>query len=70
MKKFILLYILAFSLSVNSQIYQFDYVAEYEYTLENEAPTHDYKFFNSKDNSFCLIVWEKGEEIKMRLVRS
>lgn len=68
--KYIGLFILLIvSYSVSSQkTYEFDYVMEYQYTANDGSLHNEYRFINSKDNDFMFMVWEKGNDIMMKLI--
>lgn len=68
--KYISLFILIIvsCLAYSQKNYEFNYVMEYQYT-ENDGNVHnEYRFIDSKDNSFMFMVWEKGNDIMMKLI--
>ncbi|KGO94724.1 hypothetical protein [Flavobacterium subsaxonicum] len=64
LKNYLLLIVLLVAASAKSQNYIFDYMLEYSHTDRTDTITKiaktytDYRFINSKDNSYCLTVHE------------
>ena len=69
LKHICLIFLLIVSYSVYSQkSYEFDYVMEYQYISDDGKKHNEYRFISSKNNDFMFMVWEKGNEVMMKLI--